>query len=474
MIIVKMKRKPSLGEALIPILFLVVVMGLALIKYKADPQIPLLLATIVAAILGKRLKYSWEEMEKGIVETILPATQAILIQMIIGIIIGTWILSGIVPTMIYYGLQIISPGFFLVTTALLSSLVSLATGSSWTTAGTVGIALLGVGHVLGIPLPLVAGSIISGAYFGDKLSPLSDTTNLAAAISGATLFGHIKNMLRSTLPTYAVCLVIYGAIGIRYMGKSVESTEIQFLLNLLAKDFTINPLLFIPPVLVIVMVALKMPAVPGLTIGAMLGGIFAFIFQGASLGEVLNAAQFGYVSKTGYSLADTLLSRGGLQSMMFTVSLIIVAMSFGGVVSKIGVLETIEEKLLSFTKSTGSLVFTTAFSCIFCNASLPEQYLSILIPGRMFEERFKKQGLDPRVLSRVLEDSGTLSSPLIPWNTCGAFMYASLGVHPLAYLPYAFFNLLSPLLLIVSGFLGIGMIKREVETASPASHINRN
>lgn len=455
-----MKRKPNIGEALIPILFLVLTMGISLIKFKAEPQIPLLLATIVGAILGKYLGYSWIEMEQGIIETIVPAMQAILIQMIIGIIIGTWILSGIVPTMIYYGLQIISPGFFLVTTALLCSLVSLATGSSWTTVGTVGIALLGVGHVLGIPLPIIAGSIISGAYFGDKLSPLSDTTNLASAISGATLFGHIKNMLHSTLPTYLLCLIIYGVLGLRYLGQTVHSDEILLLLETLEKSFNISPLLLLPPILVIVMVSMKMPAVPGLTIGAMLGGIFAAIFQNSSLGEILSASQYGYISKTGYNLADSLLSRGGLQSMMFTVSLIIVAMSFGGVVSKIGVLETIEEKLLSFTKSVGSLVLTTAFSCIFCNASLPEQYLSILIPGRMFEARYKKQGLDPRVLSRVLEDSGTLSSPLIPWNTCGAFMFASLGVYPLAYLPYAYFNLLSPIVLVISGFLGIGLFKK--------------
>lgn len=458
-----MKRKPTLVEALLPIVFLIVIIAVGILKYGADPQIPLLMATIVAAALGKYLGYTWSEMEKGIVETILPATQAILIQMIIGVIIGTWIVAGIVPTMIYYGLQIISPGFFLLASTVLCSIVSLATGSSWTTAGTVGIALLGVGEVLGIPTALTAGAIISGAYFGDKLSPLSDTTNLAAAVSGTTLFEHIRNMMKTTIPTYCVALVLYTGIGLRYLGRELNTEEIYKLLHILEQEFVIHPVLLLPPILVIVMVALKTPAVPGLTLGGLLGAIFAFFIQHKDFGVILEASQYGYKATTGYELADKLLSRGGLQSMMFTVSLIIVAMAFGGVVEKIKVLETIEERLITFTKTTGSLILTTVLSCIFCNATLPEQYLSILIPGRMFKDRYRKKGLDPRVLSRILEDSGTMSSALIPWNTCGAFMYATLGVYPFAYLPFAFFNVLSPLIAIISGFFGIGMIKLEEE-----------
>ncbi len=458
-----MKRKPTLVEALLPIVFLIVIIAVGILKYGADPQIPLLMATIVAAALGKYLGYTWSEMEKGIVETILPATQAILIQMIIGVIIGTWIVAGIVPTMIYYGLQIISPGFFLLASTVLCSIVSLATGSSWTTAGTVGIALLGVGEVLGIPTALTAGAIISGAYFGDKLSPLSDTTNLAAAVSGTTLFEHIRNMMKTTIPVYCIALALYTGIGLRYLGRELNTGEIYKLLHVLDQEFVIHPILLLPPILVILMVALKTPAVPGLTLGGVLGAVFAFVIQHRDFGMILEASQYGYQATTGYELADKLLSRGGLQSMMFTVSLIIVAMAFGGVVEKIKVLETIEERLITFTKNTGSLVLTTVLSCIFCNATLPEQYLSILIPGRMFKDRYRKKGLDPRVLSRILEDSGTMSSALIPWNTCGAFMYATLGVYPFAYLPFAFFNVLSPLIAIVSGFLGIGMITLEEE-----------
>ncbi|KID48571.1 hypothetical protein C095_09860 [Fusobacterium necrophorum subsp. funduliforme B35] len=321
---------------------------------------------------------------------------------------------------------------------VLCSIVSLATGSSWTTAGTVGIALLGVGEVLGIPTALTAGAIISGAYFGDKLSPLSDTTNLAAAVSGTTLFEHIRNMMKTTIPVYCIALVLYTGIGLRYLGRELNTGEIYKLLHVLEQEFVIHPILLLPPILVILMVALKTPAVPGLTLGGVLGAVFAFIIQHKDFGAILEASQYGYQATTGYELADKLLSRGGLQSMMFTVSLIIVAMAFGGVVEKIKVLETIEERLITFTKTTGSLVLTTVLSCIFCNATLPEQYLSILIPGRMFKDRYRKKGLDPRVLSRILEDSGTMSSALIPWNTCGAFMYATLGVYPFAYLPFAF------------------------------------
>ena len=295
------------------------------------------------------------------------------------------------------------------------------------------------------------------------MSPLSDTTNLAAAVSGTTLFEHIRNMMKTTIPAYCIALALYTGIGLRYLGRELNTEEIYKLLHILEQEFVINPVLLLPPILVILMVALKTPAVPGLTLGGVLGAIFAFVIQHKDFGAILEASQYGYKATTGYELADNLLSRGGLQSMMFTVSLIIVAMAFGGVVEKIKVLETVEERLVTFTKTTGSLVLTTVLSCIFCNATLPEQYLSILIPGRMFKDRYRKKGLDPRVLSRILEDSGTMTSALIPWNTCGAFMYATLGVYPFAYLPFAFFNLLSPLIAILSGFFGVGIIKLEEE-----------
>ncbi|WP_410209012.1 Na+/H+ antiporter NhaC [Fusobacterium sp.] len=457
----KTKRKPTFVEACIPIAFLIFIISIGVLKYDADPQIPLLISTIVASFLGLRLGYKWYELESGIIQTIMPAMQAILIQMIIGVIIGNWIIAGIVPTMIYYGLQILSPGIFLPATTVICAVVSLATGSAWTTAGTVGIALLGVGQGLGIYTPLVAGAIISGSYFGDKMSPLSDSTNLAPAIAGTSLFEHINHMIKTTSVSFIISVIIYGIIGVRYAGKELNIVEIDMLLSALQDQFVITPFLLIPPVLVIVMVALKMPALPGLLGGGVLGAIFAVVFQGADLGQILDVSQYGYVSETGFVAVDNLLTRGGLQSMMFTVSLILVAMAYGGVIEKTGVLDAIGDKLVRFTRTTGSLVLTTALTCIFCNFTMADQYLAIVVPGRMFKDKYKEKHLKMKNLSRVLEDSGTLTSPLVPWSTCGAFMSATLGVYPFAYLPFAFLNLINPVVSVIYAYLGFTMDKED-------------
>lgn len=460
----KVKRKANLGEALICIGFLVAVLIFSIMKYEASPHIPLVIGAIGAGAMAMtRLGYSWSELEEGVLKTINMAMQAIIILMIIGMIIGTWILGGVVPTMIYYGLQILSPGIFLAATALICCVVSLATGSSWTTAGTVGIALLGVGQGLNIPGEVVAGAIISGAYFGDKMSPLSDTTNLAPAMAGATLFDHVRHMIFTTGPSLIIAVILYGIMGAKYAGQALDPGEINKILEALAGGFNINPLMFIPPVLVIAMVVMKVPAVPGLMGGTVLGGIFAFIFQGKGFGEILNASMNGFVSETGFEAIDTLLTRGGMQSMMWTVSLILCALTFGGILEATGMLEAIAGAVLKLAHGTGGLVTATIFSCIFVNIVTGEQYLSIVIPGRMYKSAFADRGLAPRNLSRCLEDSGTLTSPLIPWNTCGAFMHATLGIHPFAYLPYAFLNLINPLVSIFYGFTGITMLKMTPE-----------
>lgn len=467
----RVRRRPSFGLAMIPIVFLIVSLSCGVLIYGADPHIPLLATTVVAAILGKCLGYTWEYMERGIIDTILPAMQAILIQMIIGVIIGTWILGGIVPTMIYYGLQILSPGIFLPATALICAVVSLATGSAWTTAGTVGIALLGVGQGLNIDMPLVAGAIISGAYFGDKMSPLSDSTNLAPAVTGVKLFDHISHMIKTTSVSFVIALILYSIIGMRYAGRTLNVEGIEALLTALQGQFTITPMLLLPPLLVILMVALKVPAIPGLLGGSILGAVFAVIYQGAGIGEIIEAAHYGYLSETGFGAVDKLLTRGGLDSMMFTVSLILVAMSFGGIVERICVLEVIGERLLRFAKSTGSLVATTAATCIFCNFTMSDQYLAIVVPGRMFKEKYEEEGLHLKNLSRVLEDTGTLTSSLVPWSTCGAFMYATLAVHPFAYLPFAFLNLINPIVSVIYGYLGITMERTDGKKVKDAKFV---
>jgi len=465
----KTQRQISFGEVLFVFLFLIVSLMSTIILFGGDPHIPILVTTIIASIVAIRAGYKWNDIQDGIIDGIKMSMQAILILMIVGMLIGVWILAGVVPTMIYYGLKILSPGIFLVATCLICAIVSLATGSSWTTAGTVGVALIGVGMGLGMPMPMVAGAIISGAYFGDKMSPLSDTTNLAPAMAGADLFDHVKHMIKTTGPSLVIALILYGIIGARYAGKELDIAGINQLLEGLADQFAINPLLFIPPLVVILMVVFKVPAIPGLIGGVVLGSIFAAIFQGAGMGAIIEASHYGFVSETGIVEIDDLLTRGGLDSMMWTVSLIMIAMSFGGVLEKTGMLNALLEKVLKVVKSTGSLVLATVLSCFFINLTSGDQYMSLVVPGRMFKDAYAERGLHPKNLSRVLEDAGTLSSPLIPWNTCGAFMLSTLAIHPFAYLPYAFLNLINPLVSIFYGYTGITMEKLPEEEAEKAA-----
>lgn len=459
----KQKRQATLFDALIPIGCLVLFLGVSIFKFGASPHVPLIGGTIVAALIAVcRLGYSWGELEESMFVTIKMAMQAILIIMIIGVLIGTWIISGIVPAMIYWGLEILSPQIFLVATVLICGIVSIATGSSWTTMGTVGVALLGIGQGLGIPAPLVAGSIISGSYFGDKLSPLSETTNLAPAMAGTNLFDHIKFMLYSTVPSLIICLIIYGFMGMKYAGQDLDLSQITLIRETLASSFnTLSPILFIPPIIVITLVIFKVPAIPGLIAGAVLGFVFAIVFQGASVGDIINTAHSGFVSSSGVAAVDDLLSKGGLMSMMSTVSLTICALSLGGILEKTGMLQVLASSILKFAKGTFGVVFATMATCVLTNAVAGEQYLSIVIPGRMYKDEYLKRGLHPKMLSRALEDSGTMSSALVPWNTCGAYIYGTLGVSTFAYFPYAFLNLINPL---VSLFLIA--IKFKIETIS--------
>jgi NhaC family Na+:H+ antiporter len=365
--------------------------------------------------------------------------------------------------MIFYGLKALSPGIFLGATMVICSVVSLGTGSSWSTAGTVGVALIGVGQGLGIPVSMVAGAIISGAYFGDKMSPLSDTTNLAPAVAGTDLFSHIRHMVYTVVPAYVIALALYGFLGMRFSGRVMESQNIEIIMSTMKEHFFIHPVLLLPPLLVIAMVILKVPPLPALLGGTLLGGVFALVAQSRSLGDVLTAAHAGHVSETGVAMVDELLTRGGLLSMMETVALIICALSFGGIMERTGMLRVLAGSLLRFVKSTGALVTTTVFSCIGMNIIAADQYIAIVVPGRMFKNAFDAKGLHPKNLSRVLENSGTMTSPLIPWNSCGAFMGATLGVNPLIYLPYAFLNLLVPAISIFYGYTGITMEKLPAE-----------
>jgi len=467
----KTKREATLLEALLPVVITIGLLMYAVLpvfEVGQDVHIALILGALIASIVAiTRLGYTWKEVEDGIISTISDTMQAIIILAIIGMIIGTWILGGIVPTLIYYGLQILSPGFFLIAACLLCCIVSLATGSSWTTAGTVGIALMGVAAGLGVNPGAAAGAIISGAYFGDKMSPLSDTTNLAPAMAGANLFDHVRHMVYTTGVSLAIALIGFGILGAGYAGKELDISAINEILNLMKESFNINPLLLLVPIIVIVMVARKVPAIPGLFIGTLLGGVAAMIFQGASFAGVTDAMQYGVVSETGNEMLDSLLTGGGYQSMMWTISLILAALTFGGVLEKTGMLETIGKVILKYAKSTGALVTATIFTSIFTNVLAGDQYLALVLPGKMYKDEYRKRGLAPRNLSRCLEDAGTLTSPLVPWNTCGAAMSTYLGVPTIEYFPYCFLNLVNPIVSIIFGFTGITMMKLEDDPSAP-------
>ncbi len=430
-------------------------------------HIPLILSAIFAGIVAALNGYKWSFLEAGMIASITRSMQAILILMTVGMLIGAWITAGIVPAMIYYGLSILSPGIFLFAGCILCSIVAIATGSSWTTAGTIGVALIGIGTGLGINPAMTAGAIVSGAYFGDKMSPLSDTTNLAPAVAGSNLFDHIRHMIWTVTPSLVISLIIYLVLGL-----GAEEADLEVVASLqseLSDLFNLNIALLIPPVLVIVMVALKLPALPGMMAGTILGVIFGGIFQGVPFADWFNILHdgftFGEDSGVSAELVD-LLERGGMSSMLWTVNLIICAMCFGGIMDSSGMLGSMAQGLLKVAKNTGSLVLVTAVSCIGINALAADQYLSIILPGRMYKAAYEDQRLAPQNLSRALEDTGTVTSNLIPWNTCGVTMATFLGVGQWGaggYAPYAFLCWLNPIISIFYGFTGISMTKMSEE-----------
>jgi Na+:H+ antiporter, NhaC family len=453
--------RPSLVLSVVPVLFLVAALAVTIVWLKQPPHIPLILATAMAGLVAYATGHTWRDLLGGITRGITIALPACLILLVIGTLIGTWILSGIVPTLIVYGLKIVSPSYFLVTACVVCVVVALATGSSWSTAGTVGIALIGIAETLGIPRGMAAGAILSGAYFGDKMSPLSDTTNLAPAVAGTELFTHIRHMVYTAGPSLVIALVAYFIIGLWYQGPGAEAKDVAAILAELELRFVIHWALLLPLVAVIGLVVLRVPALPALLVGMLLGGVCAAIAQGAPLTEIVKSAQSGYVSATGVASVDKLLSRGGLESMMSTVALILCALSFGGIMERAGMLRRLAEAIMSGARRTGSLVLRTLLTSIGMNVLAADQYMAIVVPGRMYREAYVAQGLHPKNLSRCLEDAGTMTSALVPWNTCGAYMSTTLGVATFAYAPFAFVLLLNPLISTVLGYTGWTMEKAE-------------
>jgi len=468
---VRQKKEATLGISLIPVLFLMAFLFYATMVNNVwltgwiDVHIPLLFAGFVAGIIAIFvLNYTWSELEEGIVDLIKSAMAAVIIMMIIGVIIGTWLAGGIVPAMIYYGLKLLNPSIFLVVTLLLCSIISVATGSSWTSVATVGIALMGIGQGLGIPVPVIGGCIISGSYFGDKMSPLSDTTNLAPGITEVKLFDHIRHMIYTTGPSYVITLVVFSILGMKYAGGEMNSEGINAMLAALEGTFSLSPVLLLIPVIVIVMVVMKIPATPALFIGSLLGGMCAFVFQGVGFLGIIDAMHYGYGVDTGNEIVNSLVSGGGLDSMMWTISLMLCAMVFGGIMEKTNMLGAIAAGILKFANSTGDLILATLLTCIAMNFVAGDQYLSIVIPGRMYKNEYDRRGLDRRNLSRTLEDAATLTSPLVPWNSCGAFMMGTLGLTPWTYVPYCVLNLVNPVIAAIYGYTGFSIKKAEEVT----------
>jgi len=463
--------------ALLPILVLIALLAYNVFLYGDESlgganQLALLFAAATASIVGVKFGVKWRVILKGVSKSIASTTPALIILLLIGALAGTWLLSGIIPAMIYYGLQILNPKIFLFATAVITAIVSLSTGSSWSTIATIGIALLGIGQALGLPTGIIGGAIISGAYFGDKMSPLSDTTNLAPAMAGTDLFTHIRYMMYTTIPSFVIALIIFLVIGFTHITSGEQ--DVNGLLSAISNSFNISGWLFLVPVLIIALIIKKTPAIPALLAGTLLGGVFAIIFQPEIIKSVvesdilnfstayiaiINAMGSDITITTGNEMIDNLLSTSGMAGMLNTIWLIICAMIFGGAMESTGLLRRAAEPIIKYAENTGSLIAATAGTCVFFNITASDQYLSIVVPGRMFSDTYKEKGLAPENLSRTLEDSGTVTSVLIPWNTCGATQSAVLGVATFAYLPYCFFNIISPLMTIAYGYLGVKIKK---------------
>ncbi len=469
----KQYKTPSMLQSLLPIAVLIFLLTLNVKFFRDDTlsganQIALILAAAVAGVIAVSLGYRWLFIRDRVIKGIGTAMPAILILFLIGSLAGTWMISGVVPMLIYYGLEILHPKIFLFAAVVICAVVSISTGSSWSTVATIGVALLGIGKALGFNEAMIAGAIISGAYFGDKMSPLSDTTNLAPAVAGTDLFTHVRYMVITTTPSLIITMVIFLVIGFT-IDLEAGTSSAEAVQAAIKSKFNITPVLLLVPAMLIYIIVKKVPPLPSLLAGTLLAAVFAVIFQPHILGEVaatggsfvkqayiaVTKTMFGSVSvATGDASVDELMRTRGMAGMLNTVWLIICAMVFGGIMEACGMLKTITGKLMKFVHNAGTLVGSTVATCLFFNVTASDQYLSIVIPGRMYAKKFRDMGFKPELLSRSLEDSGTVTSVLVPWNTCGATQSSVLGVSTWAYAPYCFFNIISPFMSIFIASVG--------------------
>ena len=470
------KRMPTILEALIPVvaMLLVLFIGKGVLGFSTEPL--LIIVACVAAFVAWRVGCTWDDMLDEISQKIAKGMPAILILITVGAMVGTWMASGTIPMMIYYGVQIVSPKWLLVTAFLITCLVSVATGTSWGSVATMGVALMGIASALGVNPAATAGAVIAGSYFGDKISPLSDTTNLAPLAAGSNLYEHIGHMFWTTVPATIVSLVVYAIVGLNANTAAGATSEaVTNMMAQLDQMYDWNILILLPVILVLAGSLLKLPTIPVMILSTVVAGVEGIFMQGISLGNVLTSTVSGFnvtmITRPGFNAANAafevtkLLNRGGMNSIMSTTLLVFCAFCFAGIMSRAGCLEVVLKAILSVAKTTGSLILATVISCITMALTTGNSYLSILIPGEMFRDAYKERGLHPKNLSRTLEDAGTVFVPLVPWSAAGAYMTATLGVETLDYLPWAILCYTGFIFAIIYGYTGIGIAKLPKEEA---------
>ena len=467
---VREKKKPTFFLAVLPILAMILLLGVGYAVMGLSPEVLMLVSAAVAAVIAVALGYTWDDIMNSIVGKLSKTMPAIFILIIVGFLIGSWMIGGTIPMMVYYGLKIISPRYIAVTSFLVTAVVSLCTGTSWGSAGTIGVALMGVAAGMGAPLPLVAGAVVSGAYFGDKMSPLSDTTNLAPIAAGAKLYDHIGHMFYTTVPATIVSLVVYAIVGMNAdVSADITSDTVTTLLSQLSSMYSWNLLLIIPVLIVLGGSLFQKPTIPVMLLSTFVAGIEGVFIQHVAMGDVLKATvngfsvsmihRAGFDTETCSEAVTKLLNRGGMNGIMSTTLLVFCAFCFAGIMSRAGCLDVVLQKILSVAKSTGALITATVAACITMALTTGNSYLSILIPGEMFRDAYKERGLAAKNLSRTLEDAGTVVVPLIPWSAAAAYMASTLGVETLDYLPWAILCYTGWIFAIIWGFTGFGIAK---------------
>lgn len=452
----------TFGLSIIPLIALIMTAVLAVFVWKIEMHFPLIIGMMAASIVALIAGFKWEEIQEMMIKGVTIALPAVFILFIIGTIVGSWIASGVIPTIIYYGLAIIKPEIFVPIVALVTGIVSITLGSSFTSIATVGLAFMAIGQGLGFPPGLVGGAIISGAFFGDKLSPISDTTNIAAAVAETDLFSHIMHMLWDTIPAFLMSLILYWLFS--NTGETIEHADVYAIKEIsvgLKSTFIIHPILLFVPIITIVLMVLRIPAIPALMGVSLLGAFLAVTVQGYSIGETIAFMMNGYVGETGIARVDALLSRGGLMSMLSTISFLILATALGGILERTGSFEVLTHKIMEKVKTTGALIGSTILSTFLVGFASGEQFLTIILPARTFVNKYKDMGIDTKNLSRCVEAAGTVGINLVPWGVTAVFAASVLGISPMEFIPFAFFVMLVPFINIVFGFTGWTIHKKQ-------------